>query len=165
MAKWFSINYTRSRTQHVYAMFYAKARWDAELLQVFFSDHTFSLNTVDGRLIFMRILYNFIYMLQKEEQRDEEEKLRIFMSLLAEHHADIQTLNAMTSKRVKRSHPTENTGAGGSDVRHETAGATSHGDLIAHGYELEPQTFINANGDEFEPLTKVRPFFTTLADC
>ncbi|KAH9952845.1 hypothetical protein BC827DRAFT_210884 [Russula dissimulans] len=124
--------------------------------QQFITETKYRLNDLDGRARFVRELYNFSHMLEREgefndinvkltefkakiDQHDEKHPMKSFFTKndkgAKNNNADDNNANNNNKKRRLN----EDTGDGSGEGRAGGINAADRADLRAHGYEVKPE--------------------------
>jgi hypothetical protein len=117
------------------------------------------LDIHDRRVEFTRQLYNLLHLeVEEDEDRDTVSKInKLDKTIRSEGLTSLFTHSTQGTRQKRRRTDVGAGGSGGGGGR-----GTAHGaELRAHGYEVQSQVIVDANGGTWEPLVEVwQPLFT-----
>jgi hypothetical protein len=129
---------------------------EAQSLQVYYNVFRLSLTDDEGRVKFARCLYNLFYM-KSDQDQDAIAKWAVFELNNMVERSGLKSLNTQSSnrrgsrKRARTDNNDDDDRSGGS--------RDGHAQLRAHGYEVQPEVFVDASGGEWSSLCKVLETF------
>jgi len=105
-----------------------------------------------GRMEFVRHLYNLL-CIELDQDQDQDQDTR---SAVRELNCRIESkpMKSMYTKEATSNNGRECAHTGNGD-RTSGEGGYDHAQLRAHGYEVEPDVFVDASGGEWGPIYKV----------